>query len=319
MNAGAGRRPGQATEPRGEQLPADGAAPRVPDALVLVVAVLCVSSSAILIRWCDSSAASIAFWRLALAAAALLAVGSRHARGRGDIVRALRSPWCLAAGVFLALHFVLWIRSLSETSVAASTFLLAIQVPVAGLLSWVWLKEPPRGRGLAGMALALAGILAWWAWDRATHGAGSSVARGDLLAIGAGLAHVGYVGVGRRVRRRVRIVPYLGAVYAWAALAVAASTLPLGATLAPAGAADWGLLVALALVPTLGGHGLFNYALARVRVYVVNLAVMGEPVVASILAWLLLAEAPPMPTWIAGPLILAGATLALHERVGPRR
>ena len=45
-----------------------------------------------------------------------------------------------------------------------------------------------------------------------------------------------------------------------------------------------------------------------------NLAVMGEPVVASLLAWALLAERPPTSAAIAAPLILAGAILALGER-----
>jgi drug/metabolite transporter (DMT)-like permease len=283
--------------------------------LTLLAAVLCVASSALLVRWCASEALAVAFWRLALAAAVLWGAALPSPRARRETLRAFATPWAAGAGLFLAAHFALWIRSLDLTTVAASCFLLAVQVPVAGLVSWLLLREPPGGRALLGMALTLAGVTLLSAGAFRAEGGLAGSALGNLLAVGGGITYVGYVGIGRRVRERVPIFRYLAAVYLWAAIGVGCAAAALGRSLAPARPEDWLPLALLALVPTLGGHGLFNQVLARVRVYVVNLAVMGEFVAASVLAWLVLGETPGRAFWPAAPLILAGAALAVRETV----
>lgn len=300
----------------GRELEVDGPARitrSVPPGPAIAIAVTCVSSSAILVRWCESGVLAIAFWRLALAAALLWLPALVSGRARRERIRATCSRWAVLAGLALAVHFGLWIGSLGLTSVAASTFLLSIQVPVAGVVSWLVLREPPGGRALAGMAACLAGI---GVLASATPDEGGTLA-GNLLALGAGVTYVAYVGTGRSVRSRVPIFCYLPAVYTWAACGMAAVAVLAGKSLRPAVSTDWLWLALLAVVPTLGGHGLFNHALARVRVYVVNLAVMGEPVMASLLAWALLAEPPPARIALAAPLILGGAALAILDGVAP--
>jgi drug/metabolite transporter (DMT)-like permease len=47
---------------------------------------------------------------------------------------------------------------------------------------------------------------------------------------------------------------------------------------------------------------------------VVSLAALGEPVVASLLAWILLEETPGLPVLLAAPLILTGVMSAARAR-----
>ena len=289
------------------------ARPQLGVGATLGLAVLCVSSSALLVRWCESGPMAVAFWRVALVSALLWGSALPSERARRETIAAFRTPWAAGAGLFLAAHFALWIASLDHTSIAASCFLLAVQVPVAGLVSWLVLREPPQAWALAGMILTVVGvsILALSAFR--VEGALAGSALGNLLAIGGGITYVGYVSIGRRVRERVPIFRYLAAVYSWAALGIAAAALLSSSSLAVSRPQDWWPLAALALVATLAGHGLFNQVLARVRVYVVNLAVMGEFVAAALLAWLVLGETPGRSFWWAAPLILGGAALAVLE------
>jgi drug/metabolite transporter (DMT)-like permease len=288
-------------------------APRLGVGATLALAILCVSSAALLTRWCDSGPLSVAFWRLALVSALLWGAVLPRPTARKEALSAFLTPWAAGAGLFLAAHFALWTASLDHTTVAAACFLLAVQVPVAGLVSWLLLREPPTGRALAGMVVTMSGvaILAVTALNQEGGLAGSAL--GNLLAIGGGVTYVGYVSIGRRVRERVPIFRYLAAVYSWAAIGVAVAALAAGEGLEVTRSADWWPLAGLALVATLGGHGLFNQVLARVRVYVVNLAVMGEFVAAAFLAWLVLGEVPGGNFWLGAPLILGGAALAVLE------
>jgi drug/metabolite transporter (DMT)-like permease len=66
----------------------------------------------------------------------------------------------------------------------------------------------------------------------------------------------------------------------------------------------------MALFPQLLGHSSYNYALAFLPAGYVAIAIIGEPVGASLLGWLLLQEVPGPPTLAGGALILAGILLA---------
>jgi drug/metabolite transporter (DMT)-like permease len=77
------------------------------------------------------------------------------------------------------------------------------------------------------------------------------------------------------------------------------------------------VLLALALVPTIGGHGLVNKSLRSLPAPTVGLFLLGEPVGASILAYLVFGEMPGAWTLAGGAIVLAA--LALHSALGVRR
>ena len=74
---------------------------------------------------------------------------------------------------------------------------------------------------------------------------------------------------------------------------------------------DWMVFLALAAVPMMLGHTGINYALRYLPAYVANLASLGEPVGATLIAWALPAirEVPPLQTLLGGALVLVGITL----------
>ena len=73
----------------------------------------------------------------------------------------------------------------------------------------------------------------------------------------------------------------------------------------------WGGM--LALVCTVGGHTVYNWALRHVRAATVSLAFLGEPPLTALLALVLLGAVPSIPTVAGGVLILAGLGCALSE------
>ena len=69
-------------------------------------------------------------------------------------------------------------------------------------------------------------------------------------------------------------------------------------------------LLLLALLPQLVGHSSFNWALAHLPASYVSIALLGEPVGASILAALVLGEVPSGLRLTGIGLILAGIVMA---------
>ena len=315
--------------------------PELGGGLTLLVAVLAVSWAAILTRSCQGAAPlAISFWRLAISAAlmapwALTPLRARRIDPLQRVDPAQRhgpeddgSPGAPApgrlqavagaagAGAFLALHFACWISSLFLTTVASSVVLVAAQPLFTLGLSPLVLGEKPSRRATAGILLAFAGAAGIGAGDFALSGAALT---GDLLALAGAAFASAYLIVGRRLRHGWPLPGYLTVVNATAALGLGIAALISGQRLHGYPGATWARLLALAAGPNLIGHGLLNAAVRRLPAYVVNMAVLGEPLLASLYAALLFGERPGLHLFAGGALVLAGICLGFDPgRSSPR-
>ena len=274
---------------------------------MLPVAVLAMGWAGPLVRFSDAPALAIAVWRLVFA---IGVIGVFRALSGGARPHGREWLAAIVAGVFLAAHFWSWIVSVELTTVSSSVALVCMQPVFVAVFSALFLNEHPTRTQWTGIVVAVGGafVIAWGDWGR-----GADALLGDALALlGAVLVSVYYV-IGRRLRQRLDIWTYTGVVYSVAALVLLVAALASGAELVHHPAREWLLFGGLALLPTLLGHTGANYALAHYRAYAVNLALLGEPVIASLLAWGLpgIRDAPPLQTVAGGALILAGIGLGV--------
>jgi len=138
--------------------------------------------------------------------------------------------------------------------------------------------------------------------------------KGAGLALLGALAVVGYFIAGRKARARINLLSYVTPLYAACSVILLIWVLIAGDRLAPYSGTVWTYLAALAIVPTIVGHTLFNWALKHVRPTSISLAFLGEPVVASLLALIFFAQRPPLATIIGGVLVLAGVYLTASRQ-----
>jgi drug/metabolite transporter (DMT)-like permease len=283
--------------------------------LVLLAAVLAMSWGGPLVRYATAPALVVAGWRVGFSVL-LIAVVVLVRRGRGRTGRVAGRDRLLAAaaGVCLAAHFWTWIASLSYTTVASSVVLVSTQPVFVALLSAAALAERPTGRQWAGIGLAVAGaaVIGW-----GDFGGGRDPLLGDALAVAGALFVSLYYVIGRSVRQRVDLWTYTGMVYGVAAGALLGAAVVLPAVRVTGyPATDWLVFLALAAGPMMIGHTGVNYALRRMRAYTANLALLGEPIGATLLAWWLpgIRERPSVQLVMGGTLVLAGIALGLRSR-----
>ncbi|MDF2254668.1 DMT family transporter [Streptantibioticus ferralitis] len=285
------------------------------DLLLLAVAISGVSLSAPLIAATAAPALAIAFWRNAMAVGALSPFVLL--RGRGELRRMGRRAvlMSMAAGVILALHFGLWLPSLSMTSVASSTA-LATTTPI-----WTTVILRLRGRhqpGLvwAGAALAFTGVLMVSGVDLSLS---TRALAGDALALGGGIAAAGYVLLGAEVRRTVSTSAYTFVCYATTAVVLLVVCLVSGASLGSGyGAQTWLKLAALTIAAQLLGHSLINRVVRGLGPSVTSTAILLETPGAALIAALWLGQTPPAAAYPALLVILAGLALVIRsERSTP--
>jgi drug/metabolite transporter (DMT)-like permease len=269
-------------------------------AAALAIAVLAVSWGAPLARLADAAPLAVAMWRMLLAAILIAPL----AVVRGEL-GGVRPHWKEAAlsGLLLGLHFGLWIPSLWLTSVAASVLLVTTSPLWILLATPVLLGERIRAVNVASFAMALAGVavISWGDFQLSPR-----ALLGDAMALGGAVAVAGYMVIGKRLRAHVPLVGYLATVYSGAALTLLAAVALLGVDPMPRSSLSWLALLGLAVVPTLVGHTSLNWALAHLPAYEVNLAVLLEPVGASLLTWLVIGEVPPLHV-VPGAVLILGA------------
>jgi drug/metabolite transporter (DMT)-like permease len=179
------------------------------------------------------------------------------------------------------------------------------------IASYFFLGERPARRGLVGTAIGLVGMVIM-SYDALINV--ELALKGDALALLGSLAVVGYFIVGRKARTRMSLLGYVTPLYATCSMFLLAAVLIKGDRLVPYSASNWVFLVALAIVPTIIGHTVFNWALKHVRPTAISLAFLGEPVVASLLALIFFAQRPSITTLIGGALVLAGVYLATSRK-----
>ena len=275
-------------------------------AVWLVVGITAISTSPILVRLADLPALSLAVWRC-LAGAVLLAPFAVRGRigplGRADVGR------LAAAGTFLAVHFALWNASVALTTVAASTTLVSCAPLFVGLGAR-FLGEPPGRRTWAGILVATAGAVLIGLGDAAELDTGGSALLGDVLAFAGAAAMAVYLLLGRVARRRLPVSTYAASVYGVAAAVLLPACLLTGDRLGGYPAASWLAVAGVVAGPQLLGHTVFNGLLASVSATMVAVAILTEPIGATLLAWLLFDELPGPAFWLGAPLVLAGVFVA---------
>lgn len=277
--------------------------------VALPVGVLAVSTSGILIRLASTPPLVTATNRLLGGATVLLLLALLLRRDELRRLDRAAVPFLLLSGLLLGLHFALWTSSLFWTSVASAVLLTDTHPAIDAAVARSLLGEYTAPGVWVGIAMTLLGTIVIAGGDVQ---AGGTAVVGDLMALGAAVMMTGYLVVGRKLRRSMSTVVYAGLVYAVASLVVAALATASGLAIFDYSARDGLIFLGLVLGPTLCGHTVFNWSLRHLSVAVVGVAIVGEPVVTTFWAWLLLGEAPAATALVGGALTLAGIVLALR-------
>ncbi len=277
----------------------------------LVLGGVFLGCSPILVRVSHIGPIATAFWRLALALAPLALLFSQASRGgaAGRLPAGAREHLTAALpGVFLAGDLATWHISLHLTSVTNSTLLANMAPVMVTLASWLFLRQRIRGTFVAGLALSVAGVIV-------LNGAGfsrggDSHLRGDAVALLAACFYAGYF----VMLSRARPVFSTPVVMLWSTIAAAICVLPMALVFErafiPHVIAGWLILIGLGWLVHAGGQGLITFSLAWLPATFSSLTLLIQPVVAAVLARIILGEPLGTPQILGGSIVIAGILLA---------
>ncbi|CAH1192315.1 hypothetical protein PAECIP111892_00917 [Paenibacillus auburnensis] len=282
--------------------------PPVPVPLLMLIGIVAISFSSIFIKWSSAPASVQGMYRL-LFTSLLMLPFARPYSGAAFALR--RKDWVLLgfSGMMLALHFLLWMGSLKFTSVASSTMIMALEPVFIMIGCYVLYKEKSTLSAITGLGIAIFGTV-FIGWG--DIGLSPDNVKGDLLSIGGTAAVAVHMMVGQRLVSRMPSYLYSLIVFISASIVFAVYNVLAGIPFFDYPPKEWGIFVLLAVVPTVFGHILFNWLMQYVSATTVSMNILGEPVGASILAFLLLGEKLNGLQWTGGLLVMAGLAVYLY-------
>lgn len=271
--------------------------------------VVVLSFASVIIRVTPAPSIVIAAGRLAVATLVLTPVFWARFRSRRREFAGVAVWPLVVSGVLLAAHFALWIESLNRTSVASSVVLVAMNPIFAAALSPLVLREKVSWRIALAVVLGIVGA----AVIAGPQLGSAAVTGGNLLALGGAACAAGYLMAGRGVRPRLSLISYIYAVYGIAAVLLLAAVFLTGQSFLGHRWQAYLFIGLLGLGPQLVGHTSFNWALRYIPAPTVAMAVLGEPIGTTILAWMILRQAPTVYEVVGGAVICVGIYLAVAD------
>ena len=230
------------------------------------------------------------------------------ASGRRLRVALLRD--CLPGGIAFAADIALFFSALKLTTVANATVVGALQPALLLVVIGPLFGERVSRSYLVWTALAIGGVAVVMSASSTSAAWGLS---GDVLAVAALLAWTGYFVASKQARVRLDTLEYLTGMTIVAALALAPVALLAGGSLVVPSAADWVVIVLLAVASGGVGHFLMNWAHPYVPLSHVSLLTLGVPVVSTVVAAVLLDE-PLVPIQALGMLVVVVALAVVVTR-----
>ena len=280
--------------------------------LALIVGIFAISSSAILIRWSHSEPLVIGSYRQTFATLLFLPFLFKDKFKEITTLSLNEVIELIFIGILLGAHFGFWISSVKATSVAASVLLGTCHIVYVAIIGWIVFGEKLNKNGITGTFLALFGIVILF-WGDLVEDPGNF--RGNFLAFISGiLAGLYYLG-GRKHRKKISLPTYAFIVYLSSAITMWIVVLVQGLEYKSISKSEFQLFFVMALVPTLLGHTMQNWALAFLPAYVISITLLAEPVGSGLLAWHLFDEVPSLGVLIGGLIVLFGVcVVALSEQ-----
>jgi drug/metabolite transporter (DMT)-like permease len=276
--------------------------------LALILGGAAIGGSPIFVRLSEVGPLATAFWRVALALVPLVIVSL--AKRPRPVLRPANPADCLMLmlpGLFLAIDLITWHLSLYMTSVADATLLANLAPIFVAAIGWLFLRAKISRIFLFGLATAMIGIVT-------LKGGLSGLAHGDLSGDGvatvAALFYAFYILSIGRLRSRFDTLQIM----VWSTAAAAVCLLPVAyfieGTMLPPSLFGWLMVIGLAFISHAGGQVAITYALAYLPPAFSSLTLLLQPVVAAILAWIVLGEAIGSAQAAGGAIVLAGILIA---------
>tara|TARA_B110000444_G_scaffold259555_1_gene303670 strand:+ start:10201 stop:11187 length:987 start_codon:yes stop_codon:yes gene_type:complete len=297
--------------------------------ILLIGAVFGVSSAGALFQQVDEVPPLLrASWRLqlttlVLAPFALIQWRNTDTEVKSQIFQRNTILWLIGGGLALALHFGSWVASLDKTSLTHSLLFVTAHplIIIVGMLiiaRFMVGQRKPSKKEIIGACIGFLGAIIALFDQGHQQGDHTVTLWGDFLAFMGAVFVVGYLVSGRVLRKWMPIFIYAFIVTLIGAIILIPASWAMESEFSKYGVFGWTegefflWFLALALIAGVLGHTGLNTCLRYTSPLVISTSVTVEPILGSIIGFVIFDEGlPGFWTWIGGPILVVGILLVV--------
>ncbi len=280
--------------------------------LLLIIALLAVSTSPIVGRALENvGSVSISFWRMFIAGITLWIFS--FMRPQGKMKRRSNISKTIYAGILLGIHFALFFEAIKITKISNATFLGTLAPFFTLVVEYFFLKRFYDNKVLLGLFFTFMGslIILGYQFDLS-----SKYTLGNIYAILCSVSIAAALMIGANVRKDEDTIVYTRTLYASASLTLFLISIILNQELLGYNFNEYLGLIFLGLVPTILGHNAIYYSLRYVPPTIAAAFPLGEPIIATILAYFIFFEEITLNIFIGGSITFIGLILiSLYKKI----
>lgn len=269
----------------------------------------------LMVRGIDAPAATIVFWRFALAQPVMIAAS--YYFGNGLSWALLRR--CLLPGALFAISMLAAFTSFQKTSIVNASLIQSMQPALLLGIAPLVFKTRTTLRQFAFGGVALLGVVALVLGGGGTKGSALS---GDLWAAFNLLLWTAYFVLVQRIRQDGEdATSILAGVFLVSFVVATPITLTMAGSVDAIVNIGWKgyLLEALMVVgPGLLGHGMMMWAQRHLDIRVASLMGLGSPVLSTLGAWIVYSQSLRWLQILGGAIVLTGLAGVMLEHRGNR-
>ena len=289
------------------------------------------STAAIIIKLSVTHPLLLAGYRCLLAGVILSPLYIRDLKARRRVYHIRHLGATFWPGIFLGLHFISWIIGVRYTEPENATLLVMMVPTTMPFFLWIMFRQKLKGAEWLGTVLSMGGVVLL---TRADLQLSVENFRGDLLSLLSLLLLTYYLILARVNQKIPSIWLYVVPLYLIAGafclcgsfimffMAKASNSLSSFITANPIQAysmREAALFLALALIPTVIGHSIFNYSMQKLPSQLVAIVGSSQFIFTGVMAYYILKNDPPqLSFYIASVLVTGGVVIAIRARDGQK-
>lgn len=275
--------------------------------LFLVVGVLSMSAAAPLVSVAlESGPFVMPYWRLLFASLLVLPFGKPWTIFKTP--KALL--WPLLSGLFLSMHFAVWVSSFNYISISATAVLVTTAPIFVAILEFIIWKKKPTLLTVVGIVLAISGAV----YIAGADGFADATVIGAILSLLGALFGSCYLIVGKIAQEKLSLWQTVSISYPAAALLLLLAALAFGNPLIGFEGKVWLAIGLMAIGPQFLGHTALNMGYKYLSPIITSTTNLFEPVGASLIAWIFLSQPVSANVLLGGLFIIAGVLLTIFTQ-----
>jgi len=277
--------------------------------LALAIGIICISVFPILVKLELTGGLISAFYRMAIAGALLLPyviVTKKFKLPRASIL--ILAVLC---GLLFASDVAVWNISIQESSATQASLLTNLSPVWVGIASFLFLKNKPATNFWIGTVIAVFGMITLVGFEFFLN---LDFNAAFLLAILSGVLYAIYMLVSKNVLSEMDVLSFMMVTLITSTLFLGVVCLALNEPFSGFSNAGWLVLFIQGIVCQLIAWLLISYATQNMRATRVSLSLLGQAVLATILAWLLLDEKITFQMIVGGLILLLGIRITFYSK-----